>query len=197
MDVRKLKKCAVCEKMLCTRKFPVPPAGNAKPKVVVVGQAPGREEDRAGEPFVGSAGELFKALLEIIADIDLADVYFTNAVKCYPGKAKDGDRKPSKEEIGNCASRWLHKELETLQPKFVLVLGQVALDAVAESTKLKEVHGQVLKKQVLKNKLDVKFRGRIMPINHPSVRNATQALKFVKGLVAFCEVAEREEESSI
>ena len=87
----------------------------------------------------------------------IADVYSTNAVKCYPGKAEGGHRKPSKEEMRNCADRWLHEELKELQPKFVLVLGQVALDAVAGSKKLKEV-------QVPEEERDVEFSGRVMPI---------------------------------
>ena len=184
MDFRKLSECVCCEKMVCTRKSPVPPTGKRSPAIVVVGQAPGLEENEAGEPFVGCAGTLLKVLLKIIADVDSEDIYFTNAVKCYPGKANKGDRKPRKSEIVNCASRWLHQELEELQPKFVLVLGQVALDAVAgwKSLQLKDVHGRVLQ-----DDLDVELKGKVMPIYHPSVYGAERALKFANDLVAFRE----------
>ena len=188
VDPSKLERCETCERMLCTRTAPVAPAGNPEPKVVVVGQAPGREEDAAGEPFVGPAGELLKLLLEIVVGIDPREVYFTNAVKCYPGKEKHGDRRPTQKEIGACAGRWLHGELEALQPEFVLVLGQVALDAVAGSTKLKDVHGQVL------DDLNVGLDGRAMAINHPSVHDAGQALQLVRGLLAFGEAMAQDQE---
>lgn len=188
VDPGKLERCETCARMLCTRKAPVAPAGNPDPKVVVVGQAPGRDEDAAGEPFVGSAGELLKLLLGIVAGIDSAEVYFTNAVKCYPGRTRKGDRRPTKEEIRNCAGTWLHGELEALQPEFVLLLGQVALDAVAGSKKLKDVHGRVLVD------LDVSLDGRAMAINHPSVHDAGQALQLVRGLRAFRAAVARDAE---
>ena len=101
VDIKQLPQCSKCEKMVCTRTSPVPPRGKQPPSIVVVGQAPGEKENEEGKPFVGPAGQLLDELLEIIVGVDLSDVYYTNAVKCYPGKKGDngGDRKPTMEEI--------------------------------------------------------------------------------------------------
>lgn len=184
MDIEQLKQCRKCEKMGRTRKCPVQPRGNPHPSIVVVGQAPGKKENDECEPFVGPAGQLLDELLEIIVGVDLSDVYYTNAVKCYPGKKghSGGDRKPTMQEINNCSDTWLKQELQELRADFVLVLGEVALKAVADNKELKDVHRKELQRDCLRDYLRESICGKIIPIYHPSVHNAEHALNLVKDL---------------
>jgi DNA polymerase len=94
--------------------------GNSRTKVMFVGEAPGRDEDLKGEPFVGRAGQL---LTKILAAIDLKrkDVYITNILKCRPPNNRD----PQEGEI-RCCEEYLKKQIELIQPKVVCALGRIS-----------------------------------------------------------------------
>ena len=93
-------------------------------RIVLVGEAPGREEDRRGRPFVGAAGRILdEALLR--AGIPREDVYITNAVKCRP----PGNRRPSRAEAETCGA-YLTAQVETIAPGVVVALGQTAARAM-------------------------------------------------------------------
>lgn len=98
----------------------VPGAGCAISDIVLVGEAPGAEEDKAGLPFVGRAGELLNKLL-VRAGLSRDAVYITNVVKCRP----PNNRTPTAAEVKACR-RWLEKELELLEPRVIVALGSVA-----------------------------------------------------------------------
>jgi uracil-DNA glycosylase family 4 len=108
---------------------------------VFVGEAPGRQEDLQGKPFVGGAGKVFDELLASVG-LSRADVYVTNAVKSRPvvGTPRGRNRPPTREEIAACAP-WLTEEIEIVQPKVVVTLGQIALEHFLPRRKLSEVHG--------------------------------------------------------
>jgi DNA polymerase len=98
--------------------------GNKDAKVMIIGEAPGRTEDKLQKPFVGRAGKLLDTLLESI-QLDRSKVYITNVVNYRPDK----NRKPTSEEI-NEFKKLLFKHIEIISPKCILLLGTTAATAV-------------------------------------------------------------------
>jgi len=97
--------------------------GPCNAKLVFVGEAPGRDEDVTGVPFVGRAGKLLDtALME--AGVERVTVYVTNIVKCRPPR----NRKPRKDEACTCAELYLSSELATVRPTVICTLGQTATE---------------------------------------------------------------------
>jgi DNA polymerase len=98
--------------------------GNKDAKVMIIGEAPGRTEDKLQKPFVGRAGKLLDSLLESIR-LDRSKVYITNVVNYRPDK----NRKPTLEEI-NEFKKLLFKHIEIINPKCILLLGATAATAI-------------------------------------------------------------------
>jgi DNA polymerase len=101
--------------------------GAATARVMLVGEQPGDQEDLAGEPFVGPAGQLLREALEE-AGLDPADVYLTNAVKHFKWQPRGKRRiheKPNREEVLACRM-WLDEEIENLRPTMIVALGATA-----------------------------------------------------------------------
>jgi len=96
----------------------VPGTGSSTSPVVFVGEAPGREEDLRGEPFVGRAGKILDAALRE-SGVERSQVFITNLVKCRP----PGNRRPTKDEVDMCFMH-LESELEAVRPSVVCMLGQ-------------------------------------------------------------------------
>jgi uracil-DNA glycosylase len=94
--------------------------GNPKAEVVVVGEAPGADEDEQGEPFVGRAGQLLTKILEAI-HFKREEVFICNILKCRPPNNRD----PQAEEI-DCCEPYLWKQLEIIKPKMILCVGRIA-----------------------------------------------------------------------
>jgi uracil-DNA glycosylase family 4 len=126
-EARACRKCGLCE----TRTNAVPGIGSARSGIVFVGEAPGADEDRRGEPFVGRAGELLTRIIEamdkaaLIPGVPLSreTVYICNVLKCRPPE----NRNPLPHEIEMC-SPYLHRQLETLQPRIICCLGKFAAE---------------------------------------------------------------------
>lgn len=116
--------------------------GSADAEIMFVGEAPGRQEDLKGEPFVGSAG---KFLDELLASIGLSrdKIYITNVVKSRPvfGPPPGRNRAPSAEEIGACAP-WLIEQIKIIRPKLIVTLGRIALEQFLPGRKVANVHGR-------------------------------------------------------
>ncbi|MCP9848713.1 uracil-DNA glycosylase [Cyanobium sp. Morenito 9A2] len=99
--------------------------GNPSARLMLIGEAPGAQEDASGLPFVGRSGQLLEALL-VAAGLDSAqDTYICNVVKCRP----PGNRKPTAAELAACRP-WLDRQVELVDPALVLLLGASALDGV-------------------------------------------------------------------
>lgn len=94
--------------------------GNPGAELVIIGEAPGADEDRLGDPFVGAAGQLLDKILAAIG-YDRTDVYICNILKCRPPNNRD----PQPEEVANC-SPFLLQQLALLQPKVLLAVGRIA-----------------------------------------------------------------------
>jgi len=137
--IKNCKKCSLWK----TRKNTVPGEGTKKPKVMVIGQAPGAKEDETGRPFVGRAGRLLNQLFEI-AGIKREKVFVTSPLKCFP--TPPDNRKPKKEEIVSCLL-YLERQIEILQPKKFILLGEVAFSVFFPKEKLKDFRGKIIKKK--------------------------------------------------
>ena len=103
-----------------TRTQAVLGVGSLQADLLLVGEAPGAQEDRQGEPFVGRAGQLLNAMLQAIG-LSRETVYIANVIKCRP----PNNRNPSPEEVA-CCSPFLQRQIELLQPKLIVALGRVA-----------------------------------------------------------------------
>jgi uracil-DNA glycosylase len=102
--------------------------GDAAADVVVVGEAPGQEEDRTGRPFVGRAGRLLDLLL-MSAGFPREQVYICNVLKCRP----PNNRNPMADEVSACTTSYLHGQLEAISPRVLLAVGKFAAQALLSS----------------------------------------------------------------
>jgi uracil-DNA glycosylase len=115
----KINTCTKCSLGKTRIKF-VFGVGNPKAEVVVVGEAPGADEDEKGEPFVGRAGQLLNKILEAV-QFKRDEVYICNMLKCRPPNNRD----PQAEEV-DCCEPYLWKQLEIIKPKMILCAGRIA-----------------------------------------------------------------------
>jgi DNA polymerase len=114
--VRGCKRCGLHS----TRTQTVFGVGSRDAKLMVIGEAPGGEEDRQGEPFVGPAGQLLNAMLRAI-NLRREDVYIANILKCRPPNNRD----PKPEEAATCTP-YLNRQIELLRPRVILAVGRIA-----------------------------------------------------------------------
>jgi len=115
--------------------------------MMLIGQAPGTVTDRLGYHFAGPAGRFLEIWLEragFPAGYFREHVYLTSLTRCFPGKSRsgNGDRPPSRAEIALCHG-FLEREMELIQPKVVLLVGKMAIDAFVGKKLLIETVGQV------------------------------------------------------
>ena len=115
-----IRACSACE-LGTRRRHAVPGMGDPAPDWLVVGEAPGEEEDRQGLPFVGRAGQLLDRMLAAMGLSREHQVYIANVIKCRPPQ----NRNPDPVEIAQCEP-YLLRQIELLQPRFILALGRFA-----------------------------------------------------------------------
>ncbi|MDZ7261861.1 MAG: uracil-DNA glycosylase [candidate division KSB1 bacterium] len=132
-----IQDCQKCE-LARRRTHLVFGSGNPRAKLMLVGEAPGQEEDVQGEPFVGPAGQLLNKILKAI-NFDRSEVYVANVLKCRP----PDNREPLPEEIQRCGP-FLLKQIDLIRPKVILALGRIAAQALLNTTQsLGELRGKV------------------------------------------------------
>jgi len=134
---------AICDCMKCplgeTRTKFVFGTGNPSATLMLIGEAPGADEDAQGEPFVGKAGQLLNKILEAI-NFKRGDVYICNILKCRP----PGNRKPQAEEVAQCLP-YLRKQIALVRPKLILALGLTAAENLLGTTEsLGRLRGRVM-----------------------------------------------------
>ena len=120
--------CGRCAELASTRNQTVFGVGNPQPRLVLMGEAPGADEDRQGEPFVGRAGQLLTKIIEACT-FKREDVYILNTLKCRP----PGNRNPLPEEAANCRE-FLDRQLAILRPEYICCLGTVAAQNLLATT---------------------------------------------------------------
>lgn len=124
---REIKDCPKCKLLANTRTQVVFGTGNPNADVVVVGEAPGADEDEQGKPFVGRAGKLLTDILKAI-NFTRDEVYICNILKCRPPE----NRNPLPDEIANCEP-YLFKQLEMIKPKLILAVGSFAAQTLLKT----------------------------------------------------------------
>ena len=136
---QQVTKCTKCD-LSKTRNKSVPGKGNFKADVIFVGEAPGKNEDVEGEPFIGIAGKKLSIALEN-AGITRNEVYITNIVKCRPPK----NRVPTTTERNTCQN-YLEKEIEIIKPKIICILGNTAFNSVLNGNEITKFRGKIARK---------------------------------------------------
>jgi uracil-DNA glycosylase len=127
--------------------------GDPRARIMFIGEAPGKNEDLTGEPFVGAAGKLLDELLASIG-IDRAEVYITNMVKCRP----PGNRDPEPIELETC-SPFLARQIELIDPVVIATLGRFSAHYVLQTdAPISALHGRLFRVQ----------GRRVVPIYHPA-----------------------------
>ena len=118
--------CQKCE-LHKTRTQTVFGVGSETAQLMIIGEAPGAEEDRRGEPFVGRAGKLLNEMLRAV-DLDRQSVFIANILKCRP----PGNRDPSVDESRKCRS-YLDRQIELINPSLILAVGRIAAQRLLDT----------------------------------------------------------------
>lgn len=116
------ERCGLCS----TRTNIVFGVGNPDARLMFIGEAPGRDEDTRGEPFVGRAGELLTKMIGAMG-LSRDDVYIANVIKCRPLDNRD----PAPDEVRACEP-FVHRQIDSVQPEVIVTLGRVALQAMTK-----------------------------------------------------------------
>jgi len=160
-------KCVKCSHLVDSRTQVVFGVGNPHAELMFVGEAPGADEDAAGEPFVGKAGQLLTKIIQAMG-FTREDVYIANVLKCRPNMPQgvSGNRKPKPEEMSTCLP-WLEKQIELIQPRIMVALGATALEGLLGATApVSKMRGRWLE-----------FRGiPVMPTYHPAYLLRNQSI---------------------
>ena len=153
---RYVKACTDCPlHRKCRRR--VPGVGRGSARVLFVGQAPGWEEEREGLPWIGQAGQWLSALVENMG-LPEAAIYWTNLIKCYPGrKRQGGDNEPPAYAIEQC-QKYLVEEIRLVDPEIIVAVGVIAMRWFGIKGGIKQNNGRVFDTQY----------GRVIPVVHPA-----------------------------
>jgi uracil-DNA glycosylase family 4 len=149
-EIGDCRRCKLCER----RTQIVFGVGSPRASLMFIGEGPGEEEDRQGEPFVGRAGQLLTEIITKGMGLRRSDVYIANVVKCRP----PGNRNPEPEEIAACQP-FLLAQIDAVDPRVIVALGKFAAQTLLETaTPISKLRGRWFS-----------FRGRrLMPTFHPS-----------------------------
>jgi DNA polymerase len=163
----KVLSCRLCP-LFSSRTRAVPGEGDKGAELMFIGEAPGRDEDAAGRPFVGRAGQLLTKIIEAMK-WRREEVYITNVVKCRP----PDNRTPLPAEVEKC-SPYLVRQIELIRPKVIVTLGKVATDFfIPGRMSMGERRGKFVDHQGI----------RIMPTFHPSYVVRNEGNKEIKKMV--------------
>lgn len=142
----------VCPELAASARALVPGEGNPDAAIMMVGEAPGAQEDLQGRPFVGASGKFLTEMLTEIG-IDRQDVFITSVLKYRPPKNRD----PRPDEVAAFIP-YLYKQIDIIEPKVIVTLGRYALNVFLPGAKIGEVHGVMQEAN----------GRRILPLYHPA-----------------------------
>jgi DNA polymerase len=167
--------CVKCA-LAATRTRTVFGVGNPRADWLVIGEAPGAEEDRQGEPFVGAAGKLLDAMLQAIGLSRAENVFIANMLKCRP----PGNRDPKPEEVASCLP-YLMRQIAAIQPKLILAVGRIAAqNLLATDVALSRLRGRVHRFGPLSTALIVTYHPAYLLRSPAEKRKAWEDLKFAR-----------------
>ena len=159
---KRYKNCQACPLAQQGRTQVVFGIGNPNARLMFIGEAPGKDEDREGEPFIGRAGKLLTKIIEAMG-IQRQDIYITNVVKSRP----PNNRTPTTEERETCKKLILLKEIDIIKPEIICTLGAPSTKALlGDDIKISEVRGRFFDWN----------NYRVMPTYHPAylLRNPSE-----------------------
>ncbi len=176
--VQQVASCQLCE-LHASRTQAVFGVGNQQADWLIIGEAPGADEDRQGEPFVGRAGQLLNAMLKAIG-LTREEVYIANILKCRPPNNRD----PKPEEAA-CCSPYLQRQIELIQPKLILALGRIAAQRLLQTnTSLARLRGQIHTLETSQTPVIVTYHPAYLLRSPAEKRKAWQDLQFAQDFVA-------------
>ncbi len=150
--------------------------GSRNARLLIIGEAPGKDEDLQGEPFVGRAGQLLNAMLAAIG-LQREQIYIANVLKCRPPNNRD----PRPEEAQACA-HWLEQQIALIQPELMLVLGRIAAHHLLNTDRsLASLRGRT--HQYAGIPLIVSYHPAYLLRQPVEKRKSWQDLKYVKSLL--------------
>ncbi|HUL71475.1 MAG TPA: uracil-DNA glycosylase [Vicinamibacterales bacterium] len=170
--------CTRCKLHALGRKQVVFGVGNPRAELMFVGEAPGADEDRLGEPFVGRAGQLLTKIIEAIG-LKREDVYIANVIKCRPPE----NRNPEPDEVATCEP-FLNRQLDLIRPRVIVALGTFAAHALLKTdAPISRLRGRVH---------DFRGGSKLVPTFHPAFllrspdrkRDVWEDMKKVRALLA-------------
>jgi uracil-DNA glycosylase family 4 len=173
-------RCTLCN----TRTQTVFGVGNLRAEWLIVGEAPGADEDRQGEPFVGRAGQLLNSMLRAMGN-PRETVYIANMLKCRP----PGNRDPKPEEVASCLP-YLQQQVDMIQPRLMLAVGRIAAqNLLATDTPIRRLRGQVHRFGTRGTPLIVTYHPAYLLRSPGEKRKAWGDLKFVRAELARARAA--------
>ena len=175
-EVEQCKKCKLCT----TRQNVVFGVGNTSTKIMFIGEGPGGDEDRLGEPFVGKAGQLMNKAFDVVG-IKREEVYIANIIKCRPPHNRDAEA----DEVNACMD-YLRNQVMIIKPKIIVLLGRIALQNIlGDEYKITACRGNWIEKKGI----------LYMPTWHPAalLRDETKKIDFLEDLNKVVERVENNE----
>lgn len=169
----KIASCRLCA-LSESRSLAVPGEGPSDAKIMLIGEAPGRDEDISGRPFVGRAGKLLDECLHK-AEIARQEVFITSVIKCRPPK----NRRPSRAELDACR-RYLWQQIDLIDPRVICLMGNVAAKGVLGKEGVAQLRGRF-------------FEERFIVTFHPAaiVRNKNLKIELISDLIKIKRALER------
>ena len=170
--------CTRCE-LSQTRTQTVFGVGNHRAEVLVIGEAPGADEDRQGEPFVGRAGQLLNSMLRAMGH-PRDTIYIANVLKCRP----PGNREPRPTEVACCLS-YLQQQVDMIQPRLIVAVGRIAAqNLLATDTPLARLRGHVHRFGARATPLIVTYHPAYLLRSPTEKRKTWVDLKFIRAELA-------------
>ena len=144
--------CTKCPALCQSRSQVVFGSGNPKAEVLLIGEAPGANEDKQGIPFCGMSGQVLNELLNAVG-LSREDIFITNTILCRP----QDNRNPAKDEVENCRDR-LDKLIQIMQPKVIVTIGNFATERILGKKGITSLRGKIFENAGRK----------IVPVIHPA-----------------------------
>jgi len=160
LEVLQCTRCGLC----ATRQHVIWGEGSPNSEIMLIGEAPGADEDRGGRPFIGKSGQLLDKILAACGFTREKHVFISNIVRCRP----PGNRVPTNDEAQTCIP-YLHRQIELINPKIIIPMGATPLKKLLgdESVKITRMRGHWQQ-----------YRGRLLiPVYHPAALLRNPGLK--------------------
>ncbi len=150
------QQCQRCPALCKSRSQVVFGSGNPAAEVLLIGEAPGFQEDQQGIPFCGESGKVLDELLKSI-NLSRAEIFITNTILCRP----ENNRNPAKEEVKNCSDR-LDRLIQIMPPKVIVTIGNFATHRILGKTGITQLRGKVFPLVLSGREI------KVIPVIHPA-----------------------------